>query len=280
MQAQLTLHRFALCTAIATFVLLIAGGLVTSTGSGLAVPDWPLSYGTWFPPMVGGILYEHGHRMVAAVVGLMILALDLWLKRTEPRRWVQHLGDSALAGVILQALLGGATVLLMLPPQISIAHAVLGPAVFCLVVCLAWCTQPAWSAAPLCHDDRLRPLRGFGVAMALLVCIQFFLGAIIRHTGHAVFIHIIGALVVGLVAGAFASRAAPLRLHAPTVCRDAMRLLAMIIVQLVLGASVFMNRGSVGLRTAHVALGALVLAQAVILAWDTIRRTPIREPVR
>ncbi len=280
MRAQFTLHRFARFTAIATFVLLIAGGLVTSTGSGLAVPDWPLSYGTWFPPMVGGILYEHGHRMVAAIVGLMILALDLWLKRTEPRRWVRRLGDGALAGVILQALLGGATVLLMLPPQISIAHAVLGPAVFCLVVCLAWCTQPAWLDAPACHDGRFRSLRWLGAAVALLAFIQLFLGAVVRHTGYAVLVHIIGALVLGLVAGAFAGRAAPLRLHAPTVCRYAMRLLAMIMVQLVLGASVFMHRGSVGLRTAHAALGALVLAQAVVLAWDMIRRAPMQEPVR
>ena len=72
---QRALHRYASLTAVATFGLLIAGGLVTSTDSGLAVPDWPLSYGTWFPPMVGGILYEHGHRMIAALVGLMILGL-------------------------------------------------------------------------------------------------------------------------------------------------------------------------------------------------------------
>ena len=280
MRVQLTLHRFACLTAIATFALLIAGGLVTSTDSGLAVPDWPLSYGTWFPPMVGGIVYEHGHRMVAAVVGVMILVLDLWLKRTEPRRWVQYLGDGALAGVILQALLGGATDLLMLPPQISIAHAVFGPAVFCLVVCLAWCTQPAWPVASTCHDGRFPMLRWLGVAVALLVFIQLLLGAVIRHTGYAVFVHIIGAVVLGLVAGSFAGWAAPLRLHAPTVCRYAMRLLALIMVQLVLGASVFMHRGSVGLRTAHVALGALVLAQAVVLAWDTIRRAPMQEPVR
>ena len=71
-----------------------------------------------------------------------------------------------------------------------------------------------------------------------------------------------------------------LRLHAPTVCRYAIRLLALIMGQLVLGASVFMHRGSVGLRTAHVVLGALVLAQAVVLAWDTIRRAPVQEPVR
>jgi len=79
MNRSLLLHRYAVATAAATFLLLIAGGLVTSTDSGLAVPDWPLSYGTWMPPMVGGILYEHGHRMIAATVGLMILVLAVWL---------------------------------------------------------------------------------------------------------------------------------------------------------------------------------------------------------
>ena len=82
------LHRYALLTALSTFLLVIAGGLVTSTGSGLAVPDWPLSYGTLFPPMIGGIFYEHGHRLIAGTVGIMTMVLALWLWRSEPRRWV------------------------------------------------------------------------------------------------------------------------------------------------------------------------------------------------
>src|SRR3990167_2457625 len=126
------LRRYAQFTAIATFVLLIAGGLVTSTDSGLAVPDWPLSYGMWFPPMVGGIFYEHGHRMIAGVVGLMILGLAAWLWMRETRRWVRVLGYSAAGAVVLQALLGGLTVLLLLPPSVSIAHACLGQGVFVL----------------------------------------------------------------------------------------------------------------------------------------------------
>src|SRR5438093_4990523 len=88
-QASRGLHLFACLTAVATFFLIIAGGLVTSTGSGLAVPDWPLSFGMLFPPMVGGIFYEHGHRMVAGTVALMTLVLAAWLARKEPRRWVR-----------------------------------------------------------------------------------------------------------------------------------------------------------------------------------------------
>src|SRR3990167_8440017 len=135
MRAQHLLHRYAQATAAAAFGLLVAGGLVTSTDSGLAVPDGPLSYGTWFPPMVGGIRYEHGHRMIAGVVGLVILGLALWLWRIESRHWVRRLGWLVLGGVVAQALLGGLTVLWLLPPSVSIAHACLGPSVFILTAC-------------------------------------------------------------------------------------------------------------------------------------------------
>ena len=106
------LHRVALLTALVTFPLLFVGGLVTSTGSALAVPDWPTTFGHnmfLFPwsAMVGGILYEHSHRLLGAVVGLLtiILSLALWLK--EPQPWLRWLGVMALAGVILQGVLGG-----------------------------------------------------------------------------------------------------------------------------------------------------------------------------
>ena len=85
----------------ATLFLIFAGGLVTSTGSGLAVPDWPLSFGMLFPPMIGGIFYEHGHRMVAATVGLLTIVLAVWLWRSEERAWVRRLGMVAVGAVIL-----------------------------------------------------------------------------------------------------------------------------------------------------------------------------------
>src|SRR5437899_11365672 len=105
------LHRFAVATAGATFMLLFLGGLVTSTGSGLAVPDWPLSYGQWFPPMVGGIFFEHGHRMVAATIGFLTVILFLWVWWKEKRRSIRVLTTIALSSVILQGVLGGLTVL-------------------------------------------------------------------------------------------------------------------------------------------------------------------------
>ncbi|MBI3011082.1 MAG: protoheme IX farnesyltransferase, partial [Candidatus Omnitrophica bacterium] len=262
------LHGYAVLTAVATFLLLIAGGLVTSTGSGLSVPDWPLSYGGWFPPMVGGILYEHGHRMIAGLVGLMVLVLAAWLWRAEPRVWVRRLGEAALVAVILQALLGGLTVLLLLPPAISIAHAVLGQAIFCLAVCLSWCTSPRWTERPASFSDATCPsLRALGLMAACLVLAQVFLGALVRHTGRAVGAHIFGAAALLLVTGWFVMRAAALRSLRP----HAWRLMGLVALQLVVGGVVFTHRASVALRTAHQALGALVLAQAILLAWQTIR---------
>src|SRR6266849_2024893 len=140
------LHRFAVLTAGATFALLFVGGLVTSTGSGLAVPDWPLSFGLVFPPMAGGVLFEHGHRLAAAAVGCLTVVLALWTVVGEPRPGVRALGLLALLAVVLQGVLGGITVLYKLPPAVSVTHACLAQTFFCLTVTLALVTSPAWSA--------------------------------------------------------------------------------------------------------------------------------------
>src|SRR5262249_32873142 len=113
--SSLGLHRFAVLTAGATFVLLFAGGLVTSTGSGLAVPAWPLAFGQFFPEMVGGVLFEHGHRLVASAVGLLTVVLAGWVVLRDTRPAVRLLGLSALGAVVLQGVLGGITVLYKLP---------------------------------------------------------------------------------------------------------------------------------------------------------------------
>src|SRR6476646_10088864 len=114
------LHRYAVLTAAATLFLIVAGGLVTSTESGLSVPDWPLSYGMLMPPMVGGVFYEHGHRMAATTVGFLTLVLAVWTARAEPRPSVRRLAWGALAAVITQGVLGGLTVLYLLPTPVSV----------------------------------------------------------------------------------------------------------------------------------------------------------------
>ena len=258
------LHRYACATVGAAFLLLIAGGLVTSTDSGLAVPDWPLSYGKFFPPMVGGILYEHGHRMIAGVVALMIAGLAAWLWRVEPRRWVRRLGAAALGGVIAQALLGGLTVILLLPPAVSITHACLAQLVFCSLAGLALATSPAWHEAAAHPADSATRMQTALLASA--VCVQLILGALIRHTGQGLTLHIAGAIMVLLLSAGLAwrvSRKAP---------RDAglwriVRLLPVAVVaQIGLGLSVWAFGRPILLATAHVAFGAAVLALSCISA--------------
>src|SRR5882672_5442003 len=154
----MTLHRFAVFTACATVLLIFVGGMVTSTDSGLSVPDWPTTYG-WnmftFPlsKMVGGIRYEHSHRLIASTVGFLTIIVAVWTWWVEPRRWVRRLGFAALGAVILQGLLGGLTVLFFLPAPISIGHAALAQLFFCITLTLALVTSPGWKNATAPVDD-------------------------------------------------------------------------------------------------------------------------------
>src|SRR5207248_7590314 len=135
------LRRFTKIVAGSTLFLIFAGAMVTSTGSGLAVPDWPLSYGMVMPPMVGGIFYEHGHRMIAATVGFLTVLQAIWLQLREPKRRARILGWCSVGAVIAQGLLGGLTVIFLLPPAISIAHAGLAEIFFCLNASIAFFTS-------------------------------------------------------------------------------------------------------------------------------------------
>src|SRR5437764_1064136 len=188
---------FAALVAASTALLIFAGGLVTSTGSGLSVPDWPNTYG-WFmwafpvSKMVGGIFYEHLHRLVASTVGFLIVILAIWLARAEPRRWVRRLGYLALAAVITQGILGGITVLWYLPDTISIAHASLAQIVFCLTTTIALVTSPGWKAGYSTsgrdlkvgpYESRDITLERIAIVATAIIYIQILLGATMRHTG-------------------------------------------------------------------------------------------------
>lgn len=261
-----------------TFFLLVAGGMVTSTDSGLAVPDWPLAYGMLFPPMVGGIFYEHGHRLVAATVGLVILVLAVWLQRAEPRLWVRQLGWWTLAGVIAQGLLGGLTVLLLLPPPVSIAHACLGPTVFTLTVCLAWATSASAAVPPRpMADSAWPPLVTFTLAVAVMAAAQLLLGALLRHTGRGLAAHVSGAGLVAISVLSLVVRTR--REEVPgSIRRAALRLLALLVVQVGLGFSSLRWPANAALVTAHQATGALVLAQGVWVAWQSLRLAAAPSP--
>src|SRR4030081_2453668 len=121
------LNRFAWFSAAATLLLICSGGMVTSKGVGLAVPDWPTTFGYnmfLFPvsKWIGGVLFEHTHRLIASAVGLLTIVLAIWLWRSEERQWVRNLGLIALGAVVLQGVLGGLRVT-MLRDEIGIFHA-------------------------------------------------------------------------------------------------------------------------------------------------------------
>lgn len=178
------LHRYATFVAFCTFLLIIAGALVTGNDAGLSVPDWPTSFGTFrMPRMVGGVKFEHGHRMIAGTVGILtiLLALGLWLK--DSRRWVRWVGFAAVMAVLAQALLGGITVLFYLPVAISTAHATLGQIFFCLTASLALFTRADWRWDEAKVEDKSSPsLQRLTVAATGTILVQLILGAVYRHS--------------------------------------------------------------------------------------------------
>ena len=275
------LHRFTLFTAAATFLLIIAGALVTSNDAGLSVPDWPLSYGQLMPPMIGGIFYEHGHRMIASFVGMLTMVLAVWLWRVEERGWVKKLGWTALAAVVAQGVLGGLTVIFLLPTAVSVGHASLAQLFFSTVVILALVTSPGWRRGPgsPVADEGSPSLRTLCVVANAAIFGQLVLGAAFRHKGFGIVPHLIGAavvavLVVWVIARVVSSFAGHARLF-----RWALTLNALVMLQLVLGSSAYWIRlltadypqpmlPMVALTVAHVALGALILATSVVLTFE------------
>ncbi len=276
-------HRFAVFVAACTFLLLVAGALVTSNDAGLAVPDWPLSYGSVAPPMVGGILYEHGHRLVASFVGILTIFLAAWLWRHEPRRWVRRLGLVALGVVIAQGLLGALTVKFYLPISISVAHACLAQIFFGTVVSLALFTSRWWqSELPQAADTASPPVRLLAIGTAAAIFLQLVLGAAFRHKGFGILPHLAGAAVVTILvlwtAGAIRRRfpeSAPLGRWR--------RLLHFLIgLQLLLGGAAWWSRVlaqefpqpipvTIWLTVAHTVVGALTLSAAVVTALVCVR---------
>ncbi len=262
--------RLAVFTAVAAFLLVIAGGWVTSTDSGLSVPDWPLSYGRFLPPMVGGIRFEHSHRMIAAGVGGLTLILCLWLLAREPRRWVRWLGVGALGSVVLQGILGGLTVLWQLPLPVSVAHACLGQLFFTVIVLLATVLSPHWKIGtnrwPTLETDRALPRRALITTGAVYV--QLILGAILRHAGWQtrwIVAHGIGALVVAALLGATSAKVARRFRENPALAGLARWLSWLLLVQMGLGIATLIRGADPVSATTHVAVGALILAGCVIL---------------
>jgi cytochrome c oxidase assembly protein subunit 15 len=267
-------HRLALGTALATAVLIVFGGLVTNTGAALAVPDWPDTFGhnlflyPW-SGMVGGVFYEHGHRLLGATVGLLTLALAaaLWRRGTTLRM----LGLVAVLTVVAQGMLGGLRVVLQ-RDDIALIHGPLAQAFLALVVTLAYLTSPA-ARTPM------RVRAGGGLRRSALVAVavtyaQIVLGALVTHAGW-LWLHVGGAVAVFAVVPVVTARA---RRTGDAVARPLARaLLGLLGLQLALGIGAYLARFSpiwipgeqatiLALPVLHRLVGGLLLAATVVLA--------------
>ena len=290
------LHRYARLLVAATFILIFAGGLVTSTGSALAVPDWPLSFGKFFPKMQGGVLYEHGHRMIAGTVALMTLGLAIWAWRRESRRFVRNLALIAFGLVIVQAVLGGLTVLLLLPLAIAVSHAATAQAFFCLIVALALFTNPAWQTLPTVKSAGERPrLPLLAAVTTAVIYLQILIGAVMRHMGAGLaipdfplafgkvlppleslpeqvnFAHRVGAIVVSVCVCWTSIQVLRCYRQDSSLRRPAVAMLVLLALQITLGAMTILSGRAVIPTTSHVAVGAAILATSLALTLRAYR---------
>jgi cytochrome c oxidase assembly protein subunit 15 len=285
------LHRFAVFTACVTLLLIVAGALVTSNDAGLSVPDWPTSFGSFYkiPHMIGGIKYEHGHRMLAEFTGLLTIILAVWTWRAEKRLWLRLLGLAALATVIAQGVFGGLTVLFFLPAPISTAHAAVAQTFFCIAVSIAVFTGRRWvEEQPRAELDQRRPalftLTLFSIAV---LYVQLILGAMFRHHGLSWWPHVVNAGVVAIVLSWTAVRAISAYPQLKAVRGPAIHMLGLMVAQLCLGFLAFITRVLWGRDAAqpelpmvvstvlHVAMGAMLLATTVVLAIQVWRLVPV-----
>ncbi len=282
-------HRFAVLAASCVFLLIIAGALVTSNEAGLSVPDWPTSFGSLYriPPLIGGVKFEHGHRMLAEFIGLLTIVLAVWTQKVDQRRWMRILGWSALGTVIAQGILGGLTVLFYLPPAISTAHATLGQTFFCLMVSIAFFTSRSWVQAPVAvvRPDVRTHLTTLSLLTVAAVWLQLILGAAFRHSGIRLLPHIIGAGVVFCMVNWLAISTLKRHRGTPQLATPATVLLVLLAVQITLGLASYITRvlwsqaasaplaSMIVATVAHVACGALVLVTTVILAIQIHRHS-------
>lgn len=235
--------------------------------------------------MVGGVKYEHTHRMIAEFIGLLIIVMAVWTQRIETRKWMRVLGWTALAAVIGQGILGGITVLHFLPWSISTAHATLAQMIFCVVVAMALFTSRAWlqDSQAIAERDLWLSTPTLSTVAAACVWVQLILGAAFRHSGMKLLPHLIGACVVTAMLCWTIVRVLTRYGNVDHLRKPAQLLLALLMIQLGLGFCAYLTRLTWGhdavqpmqimvvSTVLHVAGGALVLAASVVLAIQTRR---------
>ena len=295
------LHTFTLVTAAATLFLIFAGGMVTSTGSGLSVPDWPLSYGMVMPPMIGGIFYEHGHRMVATAVGFLTLVQCVWLSRVETRSWLRKLGYFSLFLVIFQGVLGGMTVLLKLPPAVSVFHACVAQSFLCVAILITCATSHTWLQGQRRIEGAENRAQGLASLLVAACFVQLILGAVMRHWGAGLAVanfpllqggpwppinfytgvHLAHRYWAFAVATLVVLNALRLLRNPEMVARawsPAFGSLLIVVLQLTLGALTVLTVKSPVITSLHVMTGAALLGTSFYLAVLTYRTGPVSEP--
>lgn len=278
-------HRIAVILACSTFPLLFIGGLVTSKGVGLAVPDWPTTFGynmflyPW-SKMVGGIFYEHSHRLVASFVGLLAIALALTFWLREERNWLRWLAVAALALVMGQGVLGGLRVVL-LEHTLAIVHAATAQIFFALTICLAIFTSPAWRRGPdrqIKDSGRLRRLCAITTG---LIYAQIVFGAVLRHTGERLDAHLVFAALVAIHVLLIVLRVSRHHADVAQLSKPALLLFVLLLAQIALGGASYVAKFTtlwvvsfdavVLITTLHLAVGALMLAASVALTLRAYR---------
>ena len=284
-------HRIAVFIACATFLVIIAGALVTSNDAGLSVPDWPTSYGHYLelPPWIGGIRYEHSHRMIAAFTGLCTIVIAAWTWMVDSRRWMKALALGALGTIVAQGILGGITVLHFLPPAISTAHATVAQTFLCIAVAIAVFTGRRWveETPPVLADDRRPSLLILSLLSIAALYVQLILGAMFRHHGMPWWPHALNAAAVGLILTWTGVRAILNFPKIDAIRRPAVLLLFLLVIQLCLGFAAFVTRvvwgpeapqpefSMVLATVTHVSVGALLLATNAVLALQVWRHVPV-----
>ena len=284
-------HFFAVFTACFTFVVIMFGASVTSNDAGLSVPDWPTSFGylVKVPHLVGGVRFEWSHRMVAGSLVLLTLGIAIWTLLVERRSWLRKLAVAALGTVIAQAVLGGMTVLLLQPPAVSTAHAVVAQTFFCIAVAIAVFTGRKWvEEVPRVEYDNRRPsLFTLTLLSIFVLYVQLILGGMFRHHGMSWWPHVVHAAVVAVVLTWTSVRALSMYSKIEAIRKPAIIVLALLITQLCLGFAAFVTRVAWGhdsvqpelpmvtSTVAHVAVGALLLATSALLAIQVWRHVPV-----
>jgi heme a synthase len=283
-----SVHKFAIFVVCWTILLLVAGALVTSNEAALSVPDWPLSYGTLTPPMVGGIRYEHSHRVIAGVLGLLSIVLAVWVWAKDERRWLRWFSVIAVAGIAAQAVLGGEVVRQLLHYWLPVMHACFAQIVFAALLSIAVFTSRWWvSDQPQVEDTGSPSIHSLAIANAAVIYFQVILGAGFRHKEIPVWPHMVGALIV---LGMVIWLAAVLRRRfekSAAISKARILLHAILGIQLLLGLGAYWSRLTtvdapqpmplmVTLTVLHTVVGAILFGVSVLIVLLCYRLVPRR----